>query len=72
MDELEQELATMVGRHGIMKVLTALAHICLTIANPNLAPETRDKGDYFPYHGWRELARKMKRAANHAADLRLN
>ncbi len=69
MDELEQELATIVGKHDMVKVLRALSHICSVLGNKRLT--TRKDDDHFPYHGWRALELRLRKAADHASDLRM-
>ena len=69
MDELEQELATIVGKHDMVKVIRALAHVCFALSRKEIA--VRDKDEHFPYHGWRALELRLRKAADHASDLRI-
>jgi hypothetical protein len=69
MDDLEKQLATIVGEHGMVKVIRALTTICFAIATKEIA--VREKDDHFPYHGWRHLGLRLRKAADHASDLRM-
>ena len=69
MDELENELAVIVGKHDMVKVVLALSRICSVLGNKRLT--VRKEDEHFPYHGWRALELRLRKAADHASDLRI-